>query len=37
MGDVGKEIQVVEFEPLPEEQPLEVPVTVPEREEVPAG
>jgi hypothetical protein len=36
MGDTGKEVQVVEFEPLPDEVPQEQPVTVPEREEVPA-
>lgn len=34
MGDIGKPVRHIELEPLPDETPVEEPVTVPE--EVPA-
>lgn len=36
MGDIGKPKRAIEFEPLPDEAPIEVPAP-PEREKVPAG
>lgn len=36
MGDIGTPVRHIELEPLPEETPIEAPVEVPDREEVPA-
>lgn len=37
MGDIGKEHEIVRFEPMPEEAPVEAPVEAPsEPVEVPA-